>query len=328
MLILTLVAAGGASEGGPRGSRETPKLSNLAEPPSVMYSNREAMALDFDAKKMDSAAMGQFITTSKELFDASRRLNEALFQQLSVAGEGQREIVGQLKAGKAGAAGVAELQEHYEEAEEATRRLHARTRELASGASNALGKRLGGSGVVEGGRGDPKELWSGALPDSDDPALGKVVGLAEFDLAFSQFYISATLIMLQSFAKTSVDSYEAFLGRPIGAREMRERLTEVGKAFAADLAAIVTKFPFFATALEGVRQWQRDPQREAELEQIKNAEGVAKVIQFKALVERLGGDGADYAEGILAQSVDAVSGSALVPELEIFSLPAAENEAS
>ncbi len=97
-------------------------------------------------------------------------------------------------------------------------------------------------------------------------------------MGIAQFFTGATLITLHSTLATSIDTCEAFLGRPVGSREVASRMKKVGETLMVDLASFATKFPFAATTMEIVRQWRYDPQLAAQQEEIRTGEGMAKVV--------------------------------------------------
>jgi hypothetical protein len=268
----------------------------------------------------------QFTALGAALFAGCQTLSDAFLEQLDLARRATDEVVDKLSAGGAAAAGTPEIVEHYDEAASAQRLLYERSRSIAVEVSARLTACLERPVPHETGPRAPLEAAfdAQALPKSG--LAEKRANLAKFDMGIAQFFTGAALITLDSTFATSIDTCEAFLGRTVGSHEAASRMRRVGEAFVVDLASFATKFPFFATTVEIVRQWRYDPQLAAQQEEIRTGEGMAKVVNFKHLVQRLSDDGINHAAGMINTSLSAVEECSELPAISVFALDAVEED--
>lgn len=273
----------------------------------------------------------QFVAVSDTLFVGGKAINKALPKQLKRARMGRDEVLDKLSAGRSAAVEAPEIERKYTDAESAERSLYVRSLRLAGNVSSRLTACLGDPAPT---RTEPSSTSKSALNSSTLSEVNrtkietKQSELAAFDLGFSQFYIASSLMALQNTLEVSITTCEAFLGHRVGSKEFAARMRKVGQAFFADLAGVVTKFPFTGTVLELVHQLQYDPQIAARQEEIRTSKGMAKVVKFSALAQQLSTDGLDYAEEIVKSSLEAIEESRTVPAFDVFEIDATFNEAS
>ncbi len=275
---------------------------------------------------MEPKDVEQFTALGAALFAGSQTLSDGFPEQLDLARRATDEVVDKLSAGGAAAAGTPEIVEHYDEAASAQRLLYERSRSVAVEVSDRLTACLERPVPHET---EPRASLEAAFDAQAPPKSGlaeRRANLAKFDMGIAQFFTGTALITLHSTLATSIDTCEAFLGRAVGSHEATSRMRKVGETFMVDLASFATKFPFFATTVEIVRQWRYDPQLAAQQEEIRTGEGMAKVVNFKHLVQRLSDDGINHAAGIINTSLSAVEESSELPAINVFALDAVRED--
>lgn len=231
---------------------------------------------------------------AKALFAEGNKLQGAFAKDLERAKTGTEQVLAQLAKGGKAAEDTAEVKTWYDEAQRAQLGLYNRNWSLAA---QTLVKLMAIMMRM-------LELQSQDAT-SPVPAKDALIEMPanDLDLPISQIAWTAAFIELHSSVAACTEACEAYLGRRVGSRQWGKRFLEVGKTFVTDLAGVVVAFGFLSTVAEGVEQLQFDPIAEGMKEEVKRAEGAAKVVEFKKLADHLT-ERTQFVEAVISSQIE------------------------
>jgi hypothetical protein len=245
---------------------------------------------------MDQAEVERFKSVAAAFFAEGDELKGAVVGELERATKAIEAVAAQLERGGAAVIDTPEVKAIYDDARAAQRVLYERNWSIAIDAIKKLVSIETAAKTTANAEIQPSKAIQASL------AQTRAMGL---DSSILQFYWGMAFLSLHASIGQCTGACEKYLGRKVGSHDVQKRVLRFLKVFGVDLAGVAVAFCFLPSIAEAVRQLKADPAREGAEAETRTSTSIAKVVNYRKLVEGLTHE-TEFAERITSTSVEAV----------------------